>query len=181
MHRGCAGLMVKNPDLPLWGPLCWHFAVPSYAPLATVLENRVYVSPDRSDSSVRGVLNFSRGKIVSDDSEAPGVEIGRPGETYHRIRLESDFGKLTAFVTDGHLPYPYGRELAGYEIAALSETLARAKAAGAHVLVEPSTAERRDPALVEFSGRLHRGIVTFEKRPSTRGALWTAVMQFGPI
>ncbi len=132
--------------------LYWHFAKPSYAPLATVPENRVYVSPDRSDSFVRGFLNFSRGKIVSDDPEAPGVEIGRPGETYHRIRLESDFGKLTAFVTDGHLPYPYGRELAGYEVADLSEMLARAKAAGAHVLVEPYTAEGRDAALVEFPG-----------------------------
>jgi len=132
--------------------LYWHFAKPSYAPLVTVPENRVYVSPDRSDSFVRGFLNFSRGKIVSDDPDAPGVEIGRPGETYHRIRLESDFGKLTAFVTDGHLPYPYGRELAGYEVADLSETLTRAKAAGARVLVEPYTAERRDAALVEFPG-----------------------------
>ena len=40
----------------------------------------------------------------------------------------------------------------GYEVADLSETLARAKAAGAHVLVEPYTAERRNAALVEFPG-----------------------------
>ena len=53
--------------------LYWHFAKPSYAPLATVPENRVYVSPDRSDSFVRGFVNFSRGKIVSDDPKAPGV------------------------------------------------------------------------------------------------------------
>ena len=132
--------------------LYWHFTKPSYAPLATVPENRVYLSPDRADSFVRSLLEFSHGKVVSDDPRAQGIEIGRPNETYRRIRIESDFGKLTAFVTDGHIPYPYGREFTGYEVADLSQTLAKAKAAGVRVLVEPYTADQRKAAMIEFPG-----------------------------
>ncbi len=66
---------------------------------------------------IRSFLAFSHGNVVSDDDRAPGVEIGRPRDTYRRVRIESNFGKLTALVTDGHLPYPYGRELTGYEVA----------------------------------------------------------------
>ena len=69
---------------------------------------------------VRSFLAFSHGKVVSDDAHAPGIEIGRPGETYRRIRIESKFGKLTVLVTDGHLPYPYGREMTGYEVTNLT-------------------------------------------------------------
>ena len=58
-------------------------------------------------------------------------------ETYRRVWIESKFGKLTAFVTDGHLPYPYGREMTGYEVANLTDTLAKAKAAGVDILVAP--------------------------------------------
>ena len=53
------------------------------------------------------------------NARAPGIEIGRPEETYRRVRIESKFGKLTALVSDGHLPYPYGRELTGYEVSNL--------------------------------------------------------------
>ncbi len=35
--------------------------------------------------------------------------------------------QLTVLVTDGHLPYPYGREMTGYELANLADTLAKAK------------------------------------------------------
>ena len=91
--------------------LYWHTTAPSYTPLLTIPENRVYVSPDRADAFVRSFLAFSHGSIVSDEPRAPGIEIGRPAETYRRVRIESKFGKLTALVTDGHLPYPYGREM----------------------------------------------------------------------
>jgi hypothetical protein len=30
-------------------------------------------------------------------------------------------------VTDGHLPYPYGRETTGYEVTNLNDTVAKAK------------------------------------------------------
>src|SRR6266576_2285612 len=132
--------------------LYWHTTAPSYTPLQTVPENRVYVSPDRVDAFVRSFLSFSHGTVVSDEARAPGIEIGRPAETYRRVRSESKLGKLTAFVTDGHLPYPYGREMTGYEVTSLSETLSKAKAAGADVLVPPYKTEERDTVVVRFPG-----------------------------
>ena len=130
----------------------WHTTKPSYAPLQAVPENRVYISPLRSAAFVNSYLRFSHGKVVSDEPKAPGVEIGRTGDTYRRIRIESTFGKLTAFVTDGHLPYPYGRELTGYQVRNLNETLAKAKGAGVTVLVEPYESGDRESAMVLFPG-----------------------------
>ena len=132
--------------------LYWHTTAPSYTPLQTVPENRVYVSPDRVDAFVRSFLAFSNGSVVSDEAQAPGVEIGRPAETYRRVRIESKFGKLTAFVTDGHLPYPYGREMTGYEVSNFAQTLTKAKAAGADVLVPPYKTGERDAVVVRFPG-----------------------------
>src|SRR6476646_1827797 len=132
--------------------LYWHTAAPSYKVLETVPENRVYVSADRADSFTRSFVAFSHGKIVSDDAHASGVEIGRPTDTYRRIRVESTFGKLTVFVTDGHLPYPYGCELTGYEVTNLEETLAKGKAAGVSVLVAPYATKDRSAAIVQFPG-----------------------------
>jgi hypothetical protein len=132
--------------------LYWHTSTPSYAPLQTVPENRVYVSPDRVDAFVRSFLAFSHGRIVFDETRAPGVEIGKPAETYRRLSIESNFGKLTAFVTDGHLPYPYGREMTGYEVTNLAETLAKAKVAGVDVLVPLYRSGERNAAIVQFPG-----------------------------
>jgi len=130
----------------------WHTTKPSYASYQTVPENRVYVSPDRAEAFVRSFVRFSHGKIVSDNAHAPGVEIGRTGDTYRRIRIESVFGKMTVLVTDGQLPYPYGREVTGYEVPNLAETLGKAKAAGVTVLVDAFNADHRDIALVQFPG-----------------------------
>jgi hypothetical protein len=132
--------------------LYWHTTPPSYAPLQTVPENRVYVSPDRVDAFLRSFLAFSQGSVVSDEPRAPGVEIGRPAETYRRVRIESKFGKLTAFVTDGHLPYPYGRETMGYEVRNLTDTLTKAKASGVDVLVPPYKADEREAVVLQFPG-----------------------------
>ena len=132
--------------------LYWHTTPPSYKALETNPENRVYVSADRADDFTRRFLAFSRGKVVSDNPQAPGIEIGKPGETYRRIRIDSTFGKLVVFVTNGHLPYPYGRELTGYEVANLTNTLAKAKAAGVEILVAPFTADQRTSAIVRFPG-----------------------------
>jgi hypothetical protein len=132
--------------------LYWHTRMPSYAPLASAPENRVYVSSDEADAFVHDFTVFSGGRVVGDDPKAPGVEIGRPGDTYRRIRLESTFGKMTVLVTDGHLPWPYGRELAGYEVANLAETLAKAKAADVEVLAGPYSADGRDAAMAQFPG-----------------------------
>ena len=132
--------------------LYWHTTPPSYPPLQTIPENRVYVSADRVDAFIRSFLAFSHGRVVSDDAHAPGVAIGRPTDTYRRIRMQSKFGKLTVLVTDGHLPYPYGRETAGYEVAHLADTLAKAKAAGVTILVATYSADQRDAAVVQFPG-----------------------------
>src|ERR1700691_4809634 len=104
---------------------------PSYAPLATVPENRIYVSEDRAGVFIRDFLAFSHGVVTSDDAAAPGAEIGRPSEVYRRVRIASPVGKLAVLVTDGDLPWPYGRELAGYEVSSVAETLDKAIAAGA--------------------------------------------------
>jgi predicted enzyme related to lactoylglutathione lyase len=130
----------------------WHMTPPAYAAFRTVPDNRVYISPVRSAAFVKSYLAFSHGKVVSDIADAPGVEIGRPGDTYRRIRIESTFGKVTALVTDGHLPYPYGRELTGYEVTNLDDTLAKAKAAGVNVLVQPYLSDDRMAAMVQFPG-----------------------------
>jgi predicted enzyme related to lactoylglutathione lyase len=132
--------------------LYWHTTKPSYAAFETVPENRVYVSPQRADAFTHSFIQFSHGKVVSDDVKAAGVEIGRPKDTYRRIRIESVFGKMTVFTTDGRLPYPYGRELTGYEVKDLQGTLTKAKASGAAVLVEPYTADGRAAAMVQFPG-----------------------------
>ena len=132
--------------------LYWHTAKPSYAPFATVPENRIYVSLDRERAFVRAFLAFSHGKVVADEPKAPGIEIGRPGGTVHRVRITSAFGRMTVFATDGHLAFPYGRESTGYEVADLAATLARAQAAGVQVLVPAFATGERASAIVEFPG-----------------------------
>lgn len=132
--------------------LYWHTTPPKYTPLMAVPEDRVYVSADAVSPFLRGFLAFSHGKVVSDDAKAPGVEIGVPDKTYRRIRVESGFGKLTVLVTDGRLPYPYGREMTGYQVTDLDATLAKATGAGATVLVAPYVAGDRKAAIVQFPG-----------------------------
>src|SRR6267378_651065 len=132
--------------------LYWHTTAPSYAPLQTVPENRVYASQDRVDAFVRSFVAFSQGRVVSDEPRAPGVEIGRHTETYRRVRIESKFGKLTALITDGHLPYPCGREMTGYEVTNLTDTLTKAEATGVDLLVPPYKTDERESAVVQFPG-----------------------------
>jgi predicted enzyme related to lactoylglutathione lyase len=132
--------------------LYWHTTKPNYAALETIPENRVYVSADRADAFLRSFLAFSHGKIASETTAAPGLEIGSAAATYRRVRIESAFGKMVVLVTDGHLPYPYGRETTGYEVADLDATVAKARAAGVSVLVEPYTVDGRTAAMVQFPG-----------------------------
>lgn len=129
-----------------------HNTASSYKPLETVPENRVYVSLDSADAFIHSFLAFSRGRVISDDEHAPGVEIGRPKDTFRRVRIESTFGKVMVLATDGHLPYPYGTETTGYEVANLSETLRKATSAGVKVLVAPYQADQRHAAMVQFPG-----------------------------
>jgi predicted enzyme related to lactoylglutathione lyase len=130
----------------------WHTTKPDYPAFERVPENRVYVSADRVAMFTRSFLAFSHGKIVSDQAKAAGVEIGRTDATFRRIRIESAFGKMVVLVTDGHLPYPYGRETTGYEVTDLTATIGKAKETGATVLVEPYTSDGRTAAFVMFPG-----------------------------
>jgi predicted enzyme related to lactoylglutathione lyase len=130
----------------------WHTKAPSYAPFAHVPENRAYVSEDAADTFLRSFLAFSGGSVVSDERAAPGEEIGKPGTTFRRIGVGSTFGKLLVLVTDGHLPYPYGRETTGYEVDDLAGTLEKAASLGVKVLVPPLNAHGRLSAMVQFPG-----------------------------
>jgi predicted enzyme related to lactoylglutathione lyase len=132
--------------------LYWHTTAPHYAPLQTIPDNRVYISRDRADTFVADFIRFSGGKVVADDPRADAGEIGRPGETYRRIRIASLFGNMQVLVTDGHLPYPFGHEVSGYEVPDLATTLAKAKAAGVKILSAPYKASDRTTAIVQFPG-----------------------------
>jgi predicted enzyme related to lactoylglutathione lyase len=129
-----------------------HFTPPKYPPLDAAPETRFYVSRDRAEQFVHGMLGFSQGKIVSDDPRADGGELGKPGDTFRRIRLDSHFGKLQVNVTDGHLPYPFGYEITGYEVRDLDATLAKARANGVAVLSTRFDGVDRSSVIVQFPG-----------------------------
>jgi len=132
--------------------LYWHTQVPVYAPLESIPDNRVYVSRLAADKLVRDFLKFSGGKVVSDEQQADGGQIGRIGEKIRVIRLESGFGKMKIFVSDGKLPYPFGREITGYEVRDLSATLERALGLGCKILSPAYKTNTGNSAIVEFPG-----------------------------
>ena len=116
--------------------LYWHTKAPSYAPLHSVPDNRVYVSRVAADKFIGQFKTFAHAQIVA-DGQVDGAEIGRAGDTIRRVQLESKFGKMTVFVTDGKLTFPYGRETTGYQVDDMAATLERAAANGATVLAPP--------------------------------------------
>jgi predicted enzyme related to lactoylglutathione lyase len=132
--------------------LYWHSTPPSYPPLESIPDNRVYVSRDQADNFIQDFVRFAHGKVVSDDKKADAGEIGRAGQTYRRIRIMSLFGNMQVLVTDGHLPYPFGLENTGYGVADLPGALDKAKAAGAQILSAPYKMGDRTTAIVEFPG-----------------------------
>jgi predicted enzyme related to lactoylglutathione lyase len=132
--------------------LYWHTKAPSYGPLDTVPDNRVYVSAQSADNFIKRFVRFSHGKVVSDDRHADGSEIGRPGETIRRVRITSGFGNMLVFVTDGKLPYPFGHEVTGYQVADLDATLTKAQGVGVKVLSPANRMVEGRTAMVEFPG-----------------------------
>jgi predicted enzyme related to lactoylglutathione lyase len=141
--------------------LYWHTKAPDYAPLHSVPDNRVYVSRYEANNFVRRWLHFSHGKVVSDNPRADAGVIGRPGETIREIHVDSGFGRMVVFVTDGKLPFPFGRETTGYGVDDVAQTLERAQAAGAKVLYAPYSTASGKTAMVQFPGgyiaELHDG------------------------
>jgi len=132
--------------------LYWHFTPPNFPPSETIPDNRVYVSRDQADNFVKSFIAFSHGKITDDNPRADAGEIGRPKETFHRIRITSLFGNMQINVTDGHLPYRFGHEITGYQVTDFSATLEKAKAAGAKILSPPFIAPDRNTTIVQFPG-----------------------------
>jgi hypothetical protein len=142
--------------------LYWHFTPPSYEPLLSVPENRIYVSGDRIDNFVNGFVRFSHGKVTADNWHTDGGEIGKPGQTYRRVRVESKFGKMQVMATDGQLPYPFGYDINGYEVRDVDETLGKAKTQGVTLLFAPVDGDDRRTAVVKFPGgyiaEIHSGL-----------------------
>ncbi|KMS52541.1 glyoxalase [Novosphingobium barchaimii LL02] len=132
--------------------LYWHTAKPNYAPLTTVPENRVYLTADAAPAFLKSWTGFAHAKVVADDKAASGAEIGEPGKTIRRVSLDSGYGKMVVYVSDGQLPWPYGRDMTGYEVTDLAATLARASAAGVETLVAPFAVGQRQSAVVRFPG-----------------------------
>lgn len=132
--------------------LYWHSRPPAYAPLASVPDNRVYLSADSIEPFLMSYLAFTGGRASADIRDADAAEIGRPGQNFRRVSIESPYGNTLAIVTDGNLPYPFGREQAGYAVTNVSETLTKAQAAGARVLWGPTTVGGRTSAIVQFPG-----------------------------
>jgi hypothetical protein len=133
--------------------LYWHTRPPPHLPaLTSVPENRVYVAPEQADAFISAYLAFSQGKVLADNPKAPGVEVGEPFKTFRRVEIESGFGKTLVLATDGQLPYPWGRESTGYEVADVDATILKAEAAGVFVVVEPFNVSGRRTAIFAFPG-----------------------------
>jgi len=131
--------------------LYWHSARPSYAPLQTVPENRVYLTADAAGAFLKSWTGYAHAK-VTEDKQADGSGIGEPGKTYRRVSLTSGYGGMVVIVSDGQLPWPYGHEPTGYEVADLPGTLAKAAAANVETLVPPHDEGGRQSAMVRFPG-----------------------------
>jgi len=132
--------------------LYWHTKAPSYAPLHTVPDYRVYVSRVSADRFLGQFRQFAHADVTA-DAQIDGAEIGRPGERIRRVNLTSGFGKMSVFVSDGKLPYPYGRETTGYQVDDMAATLARAAANNVRVLVPPlKTSQGNMSAMLQFPG-----------------------------
>lgn len=149
-----------------------HTIPPSYPLLETIPDNRVYMFVDKVNDFIRAFLQFSHGKVVSDDPHADASEIGRPGETFRRIRITSGFGNMLIFVTDGHLPYPFGREITGYEVADLNATLTKALGTGVKILSAPNRitlngGEILNTSVVQFPGGYIAEIHDYNASPKT--------------
>jgi hypothetical protein len=147
--------------------LYWHFKPSINPPLETIPDNRVYVVRNQADNFVRSFISFSGGKVIADDKRADAGEIGRAGETYRRIRITSLFGNVQVSVIDGHLPYPFGHEVTGYEVQDLSATLKMAREAGVKILWGPYVTRERNSAIVEFPGGYIAEVHSALKPPRT--------------
>jgi hypothetical protein len=146
--RDCIVQFPGGVDINLY----WHTTPPSYPRLESLPQSRIYLDPGPANSFIRDWLAFSGGHIVTDDSHADGAQIGMPGTTYRTVLISSGFGQTLVIITDGHLPYPFGRDTTGYAVPNLAATLAKARSAGARVLWGPYYGKALDTAIIQFPG-----------------------------
>ena len=115
MRHGATRLITSFPDpigrdvVVQWAggvnmQLYWHTTRPNYPALATVPENRIYLTADAADQFVKQWRGFAHATVTSDDKAAPGVEIGLPGKSYRRIRMTSGYGKMSVIVSVRNVP-----------------------------------------------------------------------------
>jgi hypothetical protein len=163
MRHGATRLITSFPDpigrdvVVQWAggvnmQFYWHTAKPNYPALGTVPENRIYLTADAADQFVKQWRGFAHATVTADDKAANGAEIGQTGKTYRRIRMTSGYGKMTVIVSDGQLPWPYGRDMTGYEVGDLAVTLSKAATAGVETLVPAHAEGDRQAAIVRFPG-----------------------------
>jgi hypothetical protein len=129
-----------------------HVTRPSYPALTFIPENRIYVSPDKADEFVACFVVFAHGKITADEPHASGADIGRPGDTFRRVRIESTFGRITVLVTDGHLPFSLWSRAHGLCGRRSRHDLDEGQGSRRHVMISPYRADGRDAAMVRFPG-----------------------------
>ncbi|GAB2724041.1 VOC family protein [Kitasatospora kifunensis] len=134
----------------------WHETALSPNPfpaLTTVPDNRVYVPSDTLPAFLKSYLAFTKGRVVLDDRDADGAQIGAPGTTYHRVAITSKYGNTVIISTaDGYLDNPFGHEVSGIEVPDLTATVAKAQANGATVLWGPYAGQGGHSAMVRFPG-----------------------------
>ncbi|MEZ0049071.1 hypothetical protein ABIA30_000061 [Mycobacterium sp. MAA66] len=132
--------------------LYWHTTTPNYPPVASVPDNRIYLPAATVDQFLKSYLQFTHGSIDTDAATADGALVGRPGTTFRRIHLTSAFGNTLIAVTDGQLPYPYGREVAGYAVNDVAAITQKAVAAGARELAPAVHAGTATSAILQWPG-----------------------------
>ena len=132
--------------------LYWHTTPPNYPALTSVPDNRIYLTADSVNAFLASYLRFTHGRVVGDTSAADGALIGKPDTTFRQVRIASPYGNTLVSVTDGHIPYPYGRELAGYTVADVDATVAKARTAGATVLVPAGKVGSITRAVLQWPG-----------------------------
>ncbi len=66
--------------------------------------------------------------------------------------MTSGYGDMMVIVSDGQLPWPYGREVTGYTVTNLQATLAKASAAGSRHWCRRMSRATRQSAMVRFPG-----------------------------
>ena len=115
--RGRALLLLAGRRRP--AALLAHQGAELRAARQRVPENRVYVSKDSAEAFIHAfLLAFSHGQGAVGSTRRRAGRRGSAGlANYRRVRIASPFGRMVVLVTDGQLPWPYGRETTGYEVA----------------------------------------------------------------